>query len=212
MRAPPVLRGGLGARFALLTGGVVLFGAGIVLMLESRLGLAPWDVLNQGIAKHSPLSFGEANLVVALAIVVVAWRLGARIGIGTIMNAVGISLTIIVLTAIGPVTRLAHDPLGVRIALLAGGISLIGVGSGFYLGAALGAGPRDSLMVVGAARTHVRIGLVRATIELAALLAGLALGGTVGAGTLAFLILIGPSVEGSFWLLSRSPLALPSVA
>src|SRR5438874_6319930 len=113
----PHLRGGRAARFVLLMGGLALFSGGIVCIYQSRLGLAPWDVLNQGIAKHSPLSFGEANLVVALAIVVVAWRLGARIGIGTIMNAVGISLTIIVLTAIGPVTRLAHDPLGVRIAL-----------------------------------------------------------------------------------------------
>ncbi|MBV8396781.1 MAG: hypothetical protein JO064_11055 [Actinobacteria bacterium] len=212
MKAPPVLRGGFAARLALLGGGVTLFGAGIVLMLESKLGLAPWDVLNQGLSRHSPLSFGEANLVISLAIVVLAWRLGAPIGVGTITNAVGISVTIIVLTAIHAVGRLAHEPLAVRIVLLAAGISLIGAGSGFYLGAALGAGPRDSLMVVGARRTRFRIGAVRATLELVALLAGLALGGTAGAGTVAFVVLIGPSVEGSFWLLSRSPLALPSTA
>jgi len=178
------------------------------MLLESRLGLPPWDVLHQGIARHTPLSFGEANLAVSACVVALAWRLGARIGIGTLTNAVGVGTTITLVTLAGPVRRLAHDPLSIRIVLLVGGLALIGAGSGLYLGAALGAGPRDSLMVVGAARTRFRIGLVRATIEVAALLAGLALGGTAGVGTAAFVLLIGPSIEGSFWLLARSPLAV----
>jgi uncharacterized protein len=85
---------------------------------------------------------------------------------------------------------------------------LMGIGTGLYLGANLGAGPRDSLMVVGAKRTRLRIGVVRATLELSALAAGFALGGTVGVGTIAFAIGIGPVVELSFGLLERSPLAL----
>jgi len=209
VKAPPVLRGGLGARLALLAVGVCCFGGGIVLMLESRLGLAPWDVLHQGIARHTPLSFGEASLVISVLVVVLAWRLGARIGIGTVTNAVGVGSMIILLTLAGSVQRLAHQPLAVRAGLLAAGLALIGVGTGLYLGAALGAGPRDSLMVVGARRTRFRIGVVRATIELTVLLAGLALGGTAGIGTVAFVVLIGPAIETSFWLLARSPLALP---
>ena len=77
-------------------------------------------------------------------------------------------------------------------------------GSAFYIGANLGAGPRDSLMLVGAARTGTRVGVVRAAIELTALALGFALGGTLGVGTLVFAALIGPSVEGSFWLISRT--------
>jgi uncharacterized membrane protein YczE len=207
MRAPPRLRGGRPARLALLAVGLVLFASGIVAMFESHLGLAPWDVLHQGIADHTRLSFGGASLVVSVLIVVLAWRLGAPIGLGTLANAIGVGLIIVVLTSLGPVQALAGDSVGIRIVLLVAGLALMGAGSGLYLGAALGAGPRDSLMVVGAARTRFRIGLVRAAIELAALVCGIALGGTVGIGTVAFVLLIGPSVEGSFWLLARSPLA-----
>ena len=207
MRAPPTLRGGLRLRLVLLTLGLVLFATGIVALLEARLGLPPWDVLHQGIAEHTPLSFGGANLVVSAAVLLLAWWLGAKVGLGTLANALGVGAFIVVLTSLGPVEALAGDPLAVRVGLLVGGLVLMGVGSGLYLGAALGAGPRDSLMVVGAARTPFRIGLVRGAIELAALVCGIALGGTVGIGTVAFVILIGPSVEGSFWLLERSPLA-----
>jgi len=207
VRAPPRLRGGLPLRIGLLSGGLVLFASGIVALLEAQLGLPPWDVLHQGIAEHTPLSFGGANLVVSIAVVILAWRLGARIGLGTLANAVGVGAIIVVLTSLGPVERLADAPLGVRIGLLVGGLVLMGAGSGLYLGAALGAGPRDSLMVVGAARTPFRIGLVRGAIELGALVCGLLLGGTIGIGTVAFVILIGPAVESSFWLLERSPLA-----
>jgi uncharacterized protein len=212
VRAPPTLRGGLRLRLGLLVLGLVLFASGIVAMYESRLGLPPWDVLHQGIAAHSPLSFGEASLVVSIVIVVLAWRLGARIGVGTLANALGVGLLIVGLTALGPVAALSHDSVAVRAGLLIAGLALMGVGSGLYLGAALGAGPRDSLMVVGAARTPFRIGLVRGGIELCALALGILLGGTVGVGTVAFVILIGPTIESSFWLLERSPLARPSPA
>jgi uncharacterized membrane protein YczE len=212
MRAPPTLRGGLRLRLGLLGVGLVLFASGIVAMYESRLGLPPWDVLHQGIAEHSPLSFGDASVAVSIVIVVLAWRLGARIGVGTLANALGVGLLIVALTALGPVEGLAHDSVPVRAGLLLAGLALMGVGSGLYLGAALGAGPRDSLMVVGAARTPFRIGLVRGGIELCALLLGILLGGTVGVGTVAFVILIGPAIESSFWLLERSPLARPSPA
>jgi uncharacterized membrane protein YczE len=206
VRAPPRIRGSLAARLAFLVAGLFLFAAGIVALLESRLGLSPWDVLHQGIARHTPLSFGEAKVAVSVVVVAVAWLLGARVGLGTLANAVLVGGFVQGLTSIDAITRLAHDPLGVRIGLLVAGLFLMGAGSGFYLGADLGAGPRDSLMVVGAARTRFRIGLVRGTLELGALAAGAALGGTVGIGTLAFALSIGPLVELAFWLLERSPL------
>jgi uncharacterized protein len=84
------------------------------------------------------------------------------------------------------------------------GLVLFGVGSAMYIGAALGAGPRDSLMLVGSLRARTRIGAVRAAIEVTALAAGMLLGGTFGVGTVAFALLIGPAVEGSFWLVSRT--------
>jgi uncharacterized membrane protein YczE len=177
-----------------------------VALLESKLGLSPWDVLNQGLAKHSPLTFGLANIAVGLVVLVVAWVLGAPPGLGTVANAVLIGLFIEALTRIGPVESLADAPLAARAALLPVGIALMGVGSAFYIGANYGAGPRDSLMLVLARRTRRRIGLVRAGLEASALVVGFALGGTVGIGTLAFALSIGPAVEASFGLLARSPL------
>jgi uncharacterized membrane protein YczE len=209
MRAPPRIRGSLALRMAVLVGGLFLFALGIVAFLESRLGLSPWDTLHQGLSRHTPISFGEANIVVSVLVVTIAWLLGAKIGIGTLANALLVGGFVVVLTSIGAVQRLAHDPLGVRIGLLAAGVALTGFGSGLYLTAALGAGPRDSLMVVGSKRLGRRISVVRAALEICALAVGFALGGTIGVGTVAFALLIGPSIEASFWLLDRSSLTLP---
>jgi uncharacterized membrane protein YczE len=209
VRAPPKIRGGLALRLVVLVTGLFLFALGIVAFLQSRLGLAPWDVLHQGIARHSPLSFGEANIVVSVFVVTLAWLLGARVGIGTLANAVLVGVFIIALTSIGAVQDLAHEPLAGRIGMLVAGVLLTGAGSGIYLAAALGAGPRDSLMVVAAHRLGRRIAIVRAGIEVCALALGIALGGTFGAGTVAFALLIGPSIEASFWLLQRSRLTRP---
>jgi uncharacterized membrane protein YczE len=194
-------------RLALLALGLFCFAAGIVAFLESGLGLAPWDVLHQGISLHSPLSFGAANIAVGLVALTVAWLLGAKIGIATIANALLVGVFIELLTSVGAVERLSDQPLGVRIALLASGVVFVGLGSGLYLGADFGAGPRDSLMVVGTQRTSLRIGVVRGVLELGALAVGFVLGGTVGLGTVAFALLIGPSVEASFWALERCGLA-----
>jgi uncharacterized membrane protein YczE len=163
-------------------------------------------VLNQGIARHSPLSFGLANIAVGLVVLALAWALGGPPGLGTFANAVLIGLFIEALLRIDPVADLAGSLLAARAALLPLGIALMGIGSAFYIGASYGAGPRDTLMLVLSRRTGRRIGLVRAAIEAAALVAGFALGGTVGIGTVAFALLIGPAVEASFGLLARSPL------
>jgi uncharacterized membrane protein YczE len=183
-----------------------------VLTLESRLGLWPWDVLHQGIARHTPLSFGLANIAVGVVVLAVAWALGGVPGIGTIANATLIGLFIQGLTSIGAVEALSHDGLGMRIALLAVGIALAGPGSAFYIGADLGAGPRDTLMLVGSLRTGVRVGGVRAAIEVSALAGGIALGGTFGVGTVAFAVAVGPAVELGFWSLRRLGLAVEEPA
>ena len=209
MHTPPRVRGGLAARGAALIFGVFLFALAIVCQLESGLGLSPWDVLHQGIAEHTPLSFGAANVVVGVVVMAVSWGLGATIGFATVANSVLVGTFVQALTAIGAVDSLADDSLGVRIALLVVAMPIYGIASALYLGAWMGAGPRDSLMVVVAARTHQRLGVVRACIELLALAAGFVLGGTVGIGTIVFAISIGPALEAGFWLLRRSPVGVP---
>jgi uncharacterized membrane protein YczE len=207
MHAAPVLRGGRVARSAWLVGGLFLCACGIIAFLESKLGLPPWDVLHQGIAKHTPLSFGLANEVVAIVILFLAWRLGSRPGLGTVANAALIGLFVVLVQPLGVVQHLASWPLAARIALLALGLGLFGLGTAFYIGASVGAGPRDSLMLVTALRSGVRIGGARAALEGTVLVVGVVLGGTVGVGTLLFALLIGPFVEGSFWLVTRLGLA-----
>ena len=212
MKTHPRVRGGYGARYASLVFGLFIFAGAIVLILESKLGLSPWDVLNQGLAKHSPLSFGMANVAVGVLVLFLGWSLGGTPGVGTVANAVLVGVFIQLLTSIDAVDRLQHDGLGVRIVLLVAGIVLIGPASAFYIGADLGAGPRDTLMLVGARRTRFRIGIVRATLEICALAVGIVLGGTFGVGTVLFALLIGPIIEASFAALARTPLAVPSPA
>src|SRR4051794_41466245 len=118
MRAAPVLRGGRVARAVWLVGGLFLCAIGILCFLESRLGLPPWDVLHQGIARHTPLSFGAANQVVGLIVLTVAWALGARVWIGTVANAVLIGGLIILLLPPHPVQALPGSPLGAPLGLL----------------------------------------------------------------------------------------------
>jgi uncharacterized membrane protein YczE len=142
-------------------------------------------------------------------VLVVAWALGARIGIGTVANAILIGVFVDLLLDVGPIERLSAEPLGTRVALLVGAILVVGLGSGLYIGAALGAGPRDSLMLVGARRTGTRIGAVRAALEVSVAAAGFALGGTVGVGTVAFAFGIGPAVELAFAGLVRLGVAAP---
>ena len=201
-----MIRGGIAPRAAALVFGILLFALGVVFILESRLGLSPWDVLNQGIAKHTPLSFGLANVAVAVIVLFVAWSLGGVPGIGTVANALGVGSFIQGLTSIPALTHLQHDPLGVRIAMLIGGVALIGPASAFYIGANFGAGPRDTLMLVGARRTHARIAIVRGTLELCALVAGIVLGGTFGVGTVLFALGVGPCIEASFRVMERTPI------
>jgi len=212
---PPTVRGGPAARWTTLLVGLALFAVGIVMLLESRLGLSPWDVLNQGIAKHTPLSFGVANTVAALVVLVVAWRLGAAIGPGTVANAVLIGVFVDLLMRAHALAGIQNAALVPRVLVLVAGIFVIGGASALYIGGALGAGPRDSLMLVLSRRTARRVGVVRTVLESGVTAVGFALGGTVGVGTFAFALGVGPAIEVSFWLLGRSPLVVevqPEVA
>lgn len=208
----PRFRGGVAARFAWLLTGLFVFAVSIVCLYEAKLGLSPWDALNQGISKHTPLSFGTANIAVGCCVLLVAVLLGARIGVGTVSNAVLVGAFVDVLLRIGWVDRLDGSPLAVRIGMLVAGIAVMGFATGLYVGAGFGAGPRDSLMLALVRRTGRRVGVVRGCLEASATLAGFLLGGKIGVGTLLFVLAIGPAVEGSFALLERSSLSVVRVA
>jgi len=170
--------------------GLWLFGASIALLLRAGLGLDPWDVLHQGIAKESGLSIG---LVVVLASVVVMalWiPLRQRPGIGTVANVLLVGVSLDATLAVMPTpTHLAW-----QIAFLLTAIVGNAVATGLYIGARLGPGPRDGLMI-GLAARGVSIRVARTGIEGGVLATGWLLGGQVGIGTVVFAVAIGPLVH-----------------
>jgi uncharacterized membrane protein YczE len=167
--------------------GLVLYGFSTSLLVLSGLGLAPWDVLHQGLAKHSNLAIGTWSIIVGLAVLLLWIPLRERPGIGTVSNVVFIGGTMdVVLAHLSP----PHE-LWLRIVCLVVGVFLNGVATGAYIGAGLGPGPRDGLMT-GLARRGHSIRVVRTSLEVSVVVIGWLLGGTVGVGTVAYAVCIGP--------------------
>ncbi len=184
-----------------LLAGLWLFAAGVVLGLRSGLGVSPWDVFHDGIRQATPLSFGAATVLVGVVLVVVALAAGVRPGPGTLVNMVAIGAFADALLASGLVEDLAGRALPVRLAAVLAGVGLVALGSALYIGADLGSGPRDSLMLALAARTRLSVGLVRGLLEATVLGVGWLLGGVVGVGTVLFAVGIGPAVQLAFRVL-----------
>jgi uncharacterized membrane protein YczE len=181
--------------------GLLAFGFGIALMVHADLGLGPWDVLHQGISERTGIPIGTVGIIVG-ALLLVTWIwLPVRIGLGTILNTVLIGLIIDVTLWLLP----ASAPLGVRVGEVLTGTVLIALGSGFYIGAGLGPGPRDGLMTGLADRGVGSVRVVRTGIELSVLALGWLLGGTVGWATALFAITIGPLVHFFLERLSLAP-------
>jgi len=186
----PVRGERLPRRLVHLIVGLVLFGIGIGLMLQSDLGVPPWDVLHQGLARRIGLTVGVWSIIVSMVVLGLWLPLRERYGLGTLLNAVIIGVVLDVTAVVLPEANSS----GVAWVMLIGGVVLIGIASGLYIGADLGPGPRDGLMT-GIARRGPSIRLTRAMIEITVLTAGWILGGTLGIGTLIFALGIGPLVQ-----------------
>lgn len=182
---PPVLK-----RLANLGFGLVAFGIGVACIVRADLGVDPWTVLAEGFALHSPLSLGTATVCISFVVLLIWIPLRQRPGLGTLGNAVAVGLVVDVVLAVVP----ELETMVLRILALVVGVVIVGIGSGFYIGAALGPGPRDGLMT-GFAQYGWPIRRIRTSVEAAALVSGWALGGTVGVGTLFFAVAIGPVVQ-----------------
>jgi uncharacterized membrane protein YczE len=171
--------------------GLWIYGVSGALLVRARLGLDPWDVLHQGIARHTGLAIGTVLIIVG-AVVLLGWiPLRQWPGVGTIANLVliGVSMNVTLELLSDP------HPIALRIGYMFGGVVLCGVATGMYIGAHLGPGPRDGLMTGLARRTGRSIRLTRTLLELTVLATGWALGGTVGVGTVVFALAIGPLAQ-----------------
>lgn len=177
----------LARRLVQLYVGLIAYGVSTALMVEAGLGNQPWDVLHQGVAGLSGLSIGTIGVIVG-AVVLLCWiPLRQRPGLGTISNILVIGPTL----DLGMVLLPTPHGWALRVAYLLGGIVLCGLGSGLYIGANLGPGPRDGLMTGLAARGH-SIRVVRTGIEISVVVIGFLLGGVLGFGTLLYAVTIGP--------------------
>ena len=187
------------ATFLFLCFGLSLFGIGEGLLLVSFTGASPWSVLAQGISLHIDLSIGTITFLISFAVLFLWIFLKQKPGIGTILNALIIALMIDLSIKFIP----APDSFIFRLILASFAVLSVGIGSGIYLVANLGPGPRDGLMTGLQTKTNLPIALVRAFLEISVVSIGWYLGGIVGIGTLLFAFGVGPSVALGLFIVSR---------
>lgn len=179
------------ARGGALLIGLFGYGFSMALMIKAGLGLDPWDVFHQGLAGRTGLSFGTVTAIVGVGVLLAWIPLRNRPGIGTVANVIVIAVVVDASLAVLP----APSALPIRIALMIGSVVLNAMSTVLYIGAGLGAGPRDGLMTGLVARTGLSVRLVRTSIEATVLAVGWLLGGTVGVGTVVYALGIGPLVQ-----------------
>lgn len=197
LSAPRALRFATGPRatwtrrIVQLVGGLFLYGIGLALMVRAGIGVAPWDVLSQGISLRTGIPFGFVTNIVG-ALVLLLWiPIRVRVGVGTVANVLLIGTSAQFGLAVIPQQTVPV----IQALVFAGGLALVAVATGIYIGARLGPGPRDGLMTGLHRRTGRPIWMVRTGIEVAVLIVGVLLGGQFGIGTIAFALLIGPMVN-----------------
>jgi len=181
--------------------GLLLFGLGIVMTIKSNLGTGPWDALHLGLLHYLPLSLGQISQMTGVVVIIVSWILGMKPGWGTIANMyfIGFFMDIFMACQWIPIP----DQWYFQLAMLLGGVLVIGWGSFFYLSAALGAGPRDGFMVGFIHKTGWPAWKVRTVIETSVAAVGYFLGGPVGIGTVIIAFTLGPSVQWAFTIMGR---------
>ena len=185
---------------AILVIGEFLFGLGDSLLIAAGIGNTPWTVLAEGIAIYAEIwTIGEATFLVSVAVMLLWIPIKEIPGIGTILNAIIIALTIHIMVPILP----QPESFVGSILMASSGIILVGIGSSMYLTANLGPGPRDGWMTGLQRVTGVPIGRVRITLEVSVLIIGVILGGTFGFGTILFAITIGPVVASCLAIAGR---------
>lgn len=184
---------------AILCLGLVVFGVGEALLVAAGAGVSPWVVFAQGIGNITGWSIGWANFAVSVAVLLLWIPLKQTPGLGTLLNAIIISAAIEFFLAYLPIPEFY----AVKIAQCLLGILLVGIGSGLYLIANLGPGPRDGLMTGMQRVTNFPIAWVRTSIEIGVVFLGWWLGGTVGLGTFLYAFGIGPSVALGLYVVHR---------
>ncbi|ARP69211.1 hypothetical protein LK07_04920 [Streptomyces pluripotens] len=178
-------------RLIQLYGGLALYGASSGLLVVAGLGLEPWNVLHQGLARLTGLTIGVVSIIIGATVLLLWIPLRQRPGLGTVSNVFVVGLAMDGTLALVPDVR----SLTARVPLLLAGIVLNGAATGLYISARFGPGPRDGLMTGLHLRTGRSIRLMRTAVEVAVVVTGFALGGTIGVGTVLYAVSIGPLAQ-----------------
>ena len=179
--------------------GLILFGIGETLLITAGIGVSPWFVLHQGMSFVSGFSIGITTFIVSIIVLIFWLPIEQKPGLGTILNAILISIVVDLTVFILPYPEFFFFKIiQVIIAMF-----IIGIGSGFYLIANLGPGPRDGLMTGLQKKTKYSFTFIRTVLEISAVLFGFYLGGVIGLGTVLYAIMVGPSVSLGFYIVGR---------
>ena len=190
-------------RLLRLAAGIAVSSLGIVLMLQANVGLEPWSVLQQGMTLVLPVSYGLASVIAGAAAIGLAVLFGESFGVGTIVNIIGCGVCIDAMLALDWVPQLHSLPGG--IAMLLAGLELLALGTWMYMRSALGAGPRDALMVALARKFGRSAGACRAVVDVLVTVIGFFLGGPVGVGTIISAVGLGPLINLNFAAVRFNP-------
>jgi len=183
-----------------LISGLFLYALGIFLSIQANIGLAPWEAFSMGGSYLTHLSYGNIVVITGFIIIAIDYVLKEKIGFGTILNALLIGKFVDLIQFFNLIPTMSNFWLGLIMLLL--GQVVICIASYFYIGAALGCGPRDALMVaLGKRMTKVPIGVIRGLIEGTVLFVGWLLGAKVGIGTVVSVFGIGLILQLTFKLL-----------
>nr|WP_106779404.1 hypothetical protein [Lysinibacillus timonensis] len=180
--------------------GLFLYALGSYLIIQANIGLAPWEAFSMGGSYLTHISYGNIVVITGFIIIAINYALKEKIGFGTILNAILIGKFVDLIQFANIIPMMSNVWLGIIMLLL--GQVVICLGSYFYIGASLGCGPRDSLMVaLGKRLPKVPIGAIRGLLEGTVLIIGWLLGAKVGIGTIISVIAIGFILQYTFKLL-----------
>ena len=166
-----------------ISAGLLVFSLGVHLTIFANIGLAPWDCLGMGIAKHTPLNYGLSMTLMAVIILGIDLILDERIGFGTIIDALLTGNFVQMFNDLNPLEENRSVWLGILIMVT--GFVFMALGMWIYMKGEQCCGPRDSLLVgLGKRLPKVPIGIVEVMLWAVVLLVGWILGGPIGIGTL----------------------------
>ncbi len=178
----------------LAAAGLFIFAIGIYLTIRANIGVAPWDVLNQGLTKRTGFLYGNVMIMVSLTVIILDVLMKEPIGMGMLLDTLVVGKTVDLMNYLDLVKP--RQTLWGGVLLLLAGILLLAVGMRIYMALGLGCGPRDTFLVALCKRfPKLSIGALNVIMWATVTIIGWFLGGQVGVGTVISVVAMGPILQ-----------------